>query len=161
MKAGAGRIQKPEYQWAIIYLPGFPAAPFLKVPLVTGTYLYAQGSFDLKRETRMAVGRASIDKGVVATYKLFMLCHNEFFKHLDAFVELLNGFHQYCMTDVDSTMPAETAYALCTAIMPPTTSKDLAVHILVTAHELDRMTGLVLPHLRFSPSTSPSEEVER
>ncbi len=160
-RQGAVQLEAPSYDWAIIYLPGFTVAPFLKVPLVPGTYLYAQGSFNLEKEARMAVVRGSINQGCVANYRLFMLCHREFLRHLDAFIEILNGFHRYCMTVIDPTMPADTAYALTTSILPGTTNKKLACHVLVTAKELDAITGLKLDSLRFSPTTPLEESVER
>ncbi len=154
-------LQNPNYEWAIIYLPGFQTAPFLKVPLVVGTYLYAQACFGLEKEARFPVVRGSINKGVVASYRLFMLAHSEFLRHLDKFVEILNGFHKYCLTTIDSTMPPETAYALCTSILPGTTNKKQALEVLLTEAEFDAFTGLALSSLKFSPTSPATESVER
>ena len=155
-------IQKPlkRFDWAILFLPHAAEAPFVKVPLVYDTYLGALSSIGLDQSTRLETHKGDVAYNVFATFKIYLLIEDNFYRHLDSMVEIANAFFQYCFSDLDPNMATETAYSLCTAILPPVTKADYGIHVLLTALEIRTMTKSnkelgEIKSIYFPPDRSP------
>ena len=138
--------------------------PFVKMPLIYNTFLGAQSTVGLTTLGRMETYKGDVTINVYATYKIFMFVHEEFFRHLDNVLQLLNGFYSYCYNHVDTAIGQETAYALCTSLLPTITKPDLALHILLTATEIKTITNDVrrvedISSIIFEPAPVPDLHV--
>ena len=159
-----------KHQWAIVYFPGLREDPFAKVPVIDGSGNDVDTlaeSHSLTQYERLITHHGTIGTGQEVDYKVFMLCHNNFFKDLTSLVEVCNAFIKYLYGWVDPAMHRETAYALATSVFPPATRRDLAIHAVLSPHETKIMTRsprplLDVPPIRFWPTTGePEWEVER
>ncbi len=135
-------LQPPlkRFHWAILFLPHSTENPFIKVPLVYDTYLGAMSSIGLDQTTRLHMHKGDVAYHVFATFKIYLLLEDTFFKHLDSMVEIANAFYKYCFSDLDPNMAPDTAYSLCTSILPPVTREDYGIHVLLTALEVKVLT---------------------
>ncbi len=132
-------IESTEYTWAVLYLIGCSEDPFIKAPIVSDTVLAAQAVVGLTDNKRFINYNGSVAHGVRAQYKLFMLCGSDFFGHISNIVELANWFYSYVRTVIDPQMDRETAFALCTSILPPMTQKDTVLDVLLSPDEVKHM----------------------
>ncbi len=161
--AGAGALEKSDFQWAIIYLPTADKYPFIKVPLIENTYLWMQAQLGINNENRMPTYTGNVAHSLFINYKVFMVLHATFFCEIERIVEVANRYYEYCINRVDPSMAADTAYALCAAILPPEAVKDLAIHVLLRPGELkyicrDSRPVLEIPPIVISPAGALLEE---
>ena len=109
---------------------------------------------------------AALRHNVYATFKLYMLLDEGYMRHVDSMVEISNAFYEYCFHKFDPNMSADTAYCLCTSILPPITRRGYAIHLLLTALELKELTRSNLPlkdveAVEFEPSDEPEGFLHR
>ncbi len=163
-------MDKEEFEWAILFLPSSAASkePFVAAPIVPDTYLSAQALMAAQEaedeNNRFVVRTESVAYNLTIAYSVYMYVHASFFRSIFGMVEVLNGYYRYCMTEIDPDMAVTTGYALCTAVFPFTTKKDLALHALLAASEIKAITkfpGHVweVQALRFEPNELPEEPV--
>ncbi len=112
-------IQPPlkRYEWVILYLPHASNNPFIKMPLVYNTYLGAIASVDLTGMSCYQMHNGDVADNIFATFKVFMLVHKNYMRHVDAMVEISNAYYKYCFEEIDPNMSDDTAYCLCTSIL--------------------------------------------
>ncbi len=129
------------FEWAILYLPHATEEPFMKLPLVYDTYLGAISSIGLSSMGRYEIHRGDVSYNVYSTFKVYMLIHKGFMRHVDNIVDIANMFYKYCFASFDPNMSNDTAYCLCTSILPPVTRAGYEINLLLTALELKDITG--------------------
>ncbi len=140
-----------DYDWAVLYLIGCTNDPFTKVPLIPNTVLTAQAIVGLKPEERHKNFNGSVANGVIAQYKIYMLCGGEYFIHMDNIVDLLNSFYGYLRTQLFEAIDRESAYTICTSVFPPITKPNLALHALLTPYEVKFLTRSQAPVAYIEP----------
>ncbi len=158
------------HTWAIVFLPAIsaPGNPFLKVPITPDTDLDSlAASRGLTQYERLQTHNGTIGTGHIVKYRVFMLCHDTFFKDLSEIQAIANGFFNYLHEWVDPAIHYDTAYAMTTSVFPPTTRSNLALRALLTPDELiaitrsPRQPGEVEP-IRFWPKkTGPEGTIAR
>ncbi len=154
-----------DFEWAIVFLPTSPKNPFIKVPIAEDSCLAGQAAIGLDAAGgRMATYSGTIANNVFTTYKILLLAHDSFFRHMDILVEIANGFYKYCMTKVEPSMSLDTAFAICAALYPQETKRDMAIHVLLSAEEVkhitkDKREARDIPPIVINPSTPPERDV--
>ncbi len=141
----AVEVASADYTWAIIYLIGCAEDPFTKVPIVPNTVLAAQAVVGLKPEERYKNFNGSIANDLRAQYKVYMFCTDDYFTHLDEIESIANAFFVYTRNKLNERIERESAYALCTAIFPPTTTRGKSLQALLTPHEQQYLTKSNVP----------------
>ncbi len=153
-------VDSEEFTWAIIFVIGCTENPFIKVPIVRNTVLAAQAVIGIADEERRLVNfNGSVANGVLAQYKLYMLCGPQFFSHVSSMTELVNAFYNYLRsTLLEHGIDRDTAYAMCTSVFPKHTEKDTAVRPVLTQYEVKFITGKEMP-IVFEPNHPMEENV--
>ncbi len=158
-----------KHNWAIIFFPSVvpPGRPFVKIPIVEGTDVHSLAdSRGLTQYERLITHHGSIGTGHDATYRVFMLLHDNFMREMSGIVEIANGFFHYLYEWVDPSIHYDTAYAMTTSVFPPATRPDLAIRALLTADEVIHITrsprqpGEIEP-IRFWPQPPPESGIAR
>ncbi len=155
-----------DFTWAILYLPTSEVDPFVKVPVLDTTILAGQAAVGLDKYSRLPTYSGNVARDLFVSYKIYMFCHDTFFRSLNGMVEILNGFYSFCTERIDGAMPPETIYGLCTSLMPPATIRGLAIHVNLRSKEIRYITrnpkrDEQVGPLRFVPSAVPDEGVIR
>ncbi len=127
-----------DFEWAIIYLPTLASDPFIKVPIPLESCLAGQAAvgIDTTYGSRMQTYSGTIANNVFSTYKILMICHDSFFRHMDNMVDLANAFYRYCFSKIDPSMSRDTAFALTSSLFPAETKRDWAIHVLLSPQEV-------------------------
>ncbi len=131
------------YPWAIVYIEACVDAPFVKVPVFTKSPLRRHASDGLTDLTRFNDYEEHLIAGDAPDpikFKVFMLCGEDFFAHATDITDLSNAFFYYLRAEVDPSMARETAYAMCTAVFPPTSLTETGIHALLTLSEVKYIT---------------------
>ena len=157
-------VDSSEFKWAVLYLIGCSENPFVKAPIIPDTVLAAQAVVGLEEKQRFVTYNGTVANGVVAQYKLYMLCGPDYFTHVSNMVDLINSFYHYKRSTVGSGLARETAYAFCTAVLPPVTKEGSAIHALLRAYEIKALTRsssepTAIKPIRFNPHPLMEEDV--
>ncbi len=160
-------VDSSEYTWAIIFLIGCKNEPFVKTPIIPNTVLAAQAVVGLNQDKRFVNCNGTVANNLVAQYKPFMFCGPEYFVHMDKIVELTNSFFDFVRFGSHSEyVDRDTAYGMCMAMLPATTTPDAGLHALLTPFEVKELTrnpaaARDVDPIRFEPRPIMEENVVR